>query len=130
MAAKFSKAHILPMQQLLNMEKICTFDHKKINTAGNFQCVTYKHITKKKIEDEKILLYTGQKTFVTAQRVKTINTESESENLESKPKFFRVVGKELDGDNVEVHHLEGPLPCKFMQCGFSFGKTYLIYIPI
>ena len=46
-AAHISKVHILPMQQLENDEAMVTFGKKVVNTAGNFNLVSYKHITSK-----------------------------------------------------------------------------------
>lgn len=46
-AAHISKVHILPMQQLENDEAMATFGKKVVNTAGNFNLVSYKHITSK-----------------------------------------------------------------------------------
>jgi len=47
LALQFTKAHILPMQQLVQSVEVCTFP-KTINHAGFFNHVSYKEIKKVK----------------------------------------------------------------------------------
>ena len=121
----FYESHVLP-------GKPCP--RKKINHAGNFDIVNYREITPKKstknrtmknnsmtVGQKKPMLQPGQKMLVTCQPLPTIDTVTRSCIPASN---FRVVGHILSSDGqVQLHHLEGPLPLNFLQRGISNGGT-------
>ena len=121
----FYESHVLP-------GKPCP--RKKINHAGNFDIVNYREITPKKstknrtmknnsmtVGQKKPMLQPGQKMLVTCQPLPTIDTVTRSCMPASN---FKVVGHILSSDGqVQLHHLEGPLPLDFLQRGISDGGT-------
>ena len=75
----------------------------------------------KKVEKKKPILEPGQRMLVTCQPLETIDTVTRSS---IPPSNFQVVGHILSSDDeVQLHHLVGPLPLNFLQCGMSNGGT-------
>jgi len=140
LAVQFTKAHILPMQQLVQSVEVCTFP-KTINHAGFFNHVSYKEIKKvKEIKEinkiNEITEIKGtkshrgvkeiniskriQKTFITKHPVNAFNTQ-DPQKLQN-ANHFRVKGI-LAGKKVVPLHLQGPVSTTFMEDGISPGGT-------
>jgi len=137
LALQFTKAHILPMQQLVQSVEVCTFP-KTINHAGFFNHVSYKEIKKvKEIKEiNEITEIKGtksrreikeintskriQKTFITTHKVNAFNTQ-DPQKLQN-ANHFRVKGI-LAGKKVVPLHLQGPVSTTFMEDGISPGGT-------